>query len=63
MAAKFGGGKLKLAASSRLATERHGFGFLAKVTRNSSSSAAARRSSTSLCRGSTPKPPSRPTGE
>lgn len=32
LAAKFGGGKLKLAASSRLSTARQGFGFTAKVT-------------------------------
>lgn len=32
LAAKFGGGKLKLAESSRLTTERAGFGFVASVT-------------------------------
>lgn len=32
LAAKFGGGKLKLASSSRLSTARQGFGFEAKVT-------------------------------
>jgi hypothetical protein len=32
LAAKFGGGKLKLASSSRLASERQGFGLVAKVT-------------------------------
>jgi hypothetical protein len=32
LAAKFGGGKLKLASSSRLTTKRQGFGFEAKVT-------------------------------
>jgi hypothetical protein len=32
LAAKFGGGKLKLAASSKLATERSGFGLRARVS-------------------------------
>lgn len=32
LAAKFGGGKLKLASSSRLASERQGFGLAARVT-------------------------------
>jgi hypothetical protein len=43
LAAKFGGGKLKLASSSRLATERSGFGFLAKVTQIRLSAGVATR--------------------
>lgn len=43
LAAKFGGGKLKLAESSRLSTAREGFGFAATVTQIRLSAAVATR--------------------